>query len=122
MFERCLVLTQEWILKTLINHGFRQRDAEVYVFLTLNGTHKASEIAKANKLYKQQVYQVLKKLQNQKIVSRTQKVPAHFSALPFDKLLDLLKKANLQEANRIEKNKESLLTLWDSTVKENQAN
>jgi sugar-specific transcriptional regulator TrmB len=113
-------LTQEWILKTLINLGFRQRDAEVYVFLALNGTHKASDLAKANGLYKQEVYRALKKLQNQEIVSRTQEAPAHFSALPFDKLLDLLKKANLQEAKRIEQNKDSLLALWDSAVKEKQ--
>jgi sugar-specific transcriptional regulator TrmB len=110
------------MLKTLVNFGFRQCDAEVYVFLTLNGTHKASDIAKANRIYKQQVYRALKNLQNQKIVSRTQEVPAHFSALPFDKLLDLLKKANLQEAKRIEQNKDSFLALWDSTVKEKQAN
>jgi hypothetical protein len=49
-------------------------------------------------------------------------VPAHFSVLPFDKLLDLLKKANLKEAKRIEQNKDSFLALWDSTVKEKQAN
>jgi len=114
-------LTQEWILKTLINLGFRQCDAEVYVFLALNGTHKASDLAKANRACNQQVYRALKKLQNQKIVSRTQGVTAHFSALPFDKLLDLLKKANLQEAKRIEQNKDSFLALWDSTVKEKQA-
>jgi hypothetical protein len=49
-------------------------------------------------------------------------VPAYFSVLPFDKLLDLLKKANLKEAKRIEQNKDSFLALWDSTVKEKQAN
>ena len=110
------------MLKTLINLGFRQRDAEVYVFLALNGTHKASDLAKANGVCKQEVYRALKKLQNQEIVSGTQEVPAQFSALPFDKLLDLLKKANLKEAKRIEQNKDSLLALWDSTVKEKQAN
>jgi sugar-specific transcriptional regulator TrmB len=110
-------LTQEWMLKTLVNLGFGQRDAEVYVFLALNGAHKASDIAEAIKTYERQVYRTLRKLQNQKIVSGTQDLPAHFTALPFDKLLDLLIKANLQEARRIEQNKDDILALWDSCVK-----
>jgi sugar-specific transcriptional regulator TrmB len=105
------------MLKTLVNHGFGQRDAEVYVFLALNGAHKASDIAEAIKTYKRQVYRTLRKLQNQKIVSRPQDLPAHFTALPFDKLLDLLIKANLQEAKRIEQNKDDILALWNSYVK-----
>jgi sugar-specific transcriptional regulator TrmB len=113
-------LTQEWILKTLVNLGFGQRDAEVYVFLALNGAHKASDIAEATKTYKRQAYRTLRKLQNQKIVSGTKDVPAHFTALPFDKLLELLIKANLQELRRIEQNKDDILALWNSYITKEQ--
>jgi sugar-specific transcriptional regulator TrmB len=109
------------MLKTLLNLGFRKRDAEVYVFLVLNGIYTASDIAKAIETYKRQVYRALKKLKDLKVVTESKELPAHFSALPFDKLLDQLKKANLQEAKRIEQNKDNFLALWGSTVKEKQA-
>jgi hypothetical protein len=119
--QKVELLTQEWMLKTIVNLGFGQRDAEVYVFLALNGIHTASDIAKAIGTYKRQVYRALKKLKDLKVVTGSKELPAHFSALPFDKLLDLLKKANLQEAKRIEQNKDSFLALWDSTVKDKLA-
>jgi len=114
-------MTQEWMIKTLVDLGFGQRNAEVYVFLAQNGAHKASAIAEALKIYKRQVYRTLKKLQNQQIISGTLDLPASFTALPFDKLLGLLAKANLQEAMRIEQNKDDILALWNSCVKKEQA-
>ena len=110
------------MLKTLLNLGFKQRNAEVYVFLALNGIHTASDIAKATGTHKRQVYIALKKMKDLKIVSGSKEMPAHFSAMPFDKLLDFLIKSNLEEANRIEKDKEDLLALWNSTFKEKHAN
>lgn len=109
------------MLKTLLKLGYKQHDAEVYMFLVLNGIYTASEIAKAIGSNKRQVYRALKKLKDLKIVSGSKELPAHFSALPFDKLLDQLKKVNLQEAKRIEQNKESFLALWDSTIKDKLA-
>lgn len=114
-------MTQEWMLKTLVTLGFRWCDAEVYVFLALKGAHNASAIAEAIRTYEQQVYHTLKRLQNQKIVSETSDLPTHFTALPFDKLLDLLVKANLQEAKQIEQNKDNILALWNSCIKKEQA-
>jgi len=107
-------LTQEWMIKTLIGLGFGQRDAEVYAFLVLNGAQKASTIAEAIRMYKRRVYRALRDLEKQKIVSGTENSNAHFVAIPFDKLLDLLVKASLQEARQIEQNKNNLVALWNS--------
>jgi len=81
-------LTQEWMVKTLVSSGFGQLDAEIYAFLALNGSQKASVIAKAIRTYKRQVYRGLEKLKK-RIVSGTENPRAHFVAIPFDKLLDL---------------------------------
>ncbi len=110
-------MTQEWMIKTLINLGFGHRDAEVYAFLALNGTQKASVIAEALKTYERQISNALNDLRNRKIVMKSQEQPAQFSALPFDRLLDLIAKASLQEARLIEQNKSNLLALWNSCVK-----
>jgi sugar-specific transcriptional regulator TrmB len=107
-------LTQEWMIKTLINLGFGQRNAEVYAFLAVNGSQKASVIAKAIRMHERQVYRTLKKLEKQKIVSGTENSIAYFVALQFDKLLDLLVKVNLQEARQMEQNKDNLVALWRS--------
>ncbi len=110
------------MLKTLLNLGFRQRDAEVYLFLAVNGIYTVSDITEAIGTNKRQVYYALKKLKDLKIVSGSKELPAHFSAMPFDKLLDFLIKANLQKANQIEQNKDDLLALWNSTFKEKHEN
>jgi sugar-specific transcriptional regulator TrmB len=104
------------MIKTLMNLGFGQRNAEVYAFLAVNGSQKALVIAEAIRIRKRQVYRVLKKLEKQKIVSITENPRAHFEVLPFDKLLDLLVKVNLQEARQIEQNKASLIALWSTWV------
>lgn len=104
------------MLKNLVNLGFRQQEAEVYVFLALNGSQKVSDIADALKTYKSQVYRTLKKLQNKEIVKATPNLPAMFSALSFDKVLDLLIKADIEEASSIEEKKDAILALWKSSI------
>ena len=51
------------------------------------------------------------------MVNAIPKVPASFSAISLDKLLDLLAKANLEEARRIEQEKDDILKLWKSKIK-----
>jgi sugar-specific transcriptional regulator TrmB len=86
-------LTQEWMLKNLINLGFKPKDAQVYVFLALNGPQNAKTITSTLQTQKRQVYRILKKLQNREIVNATSNRAAQFSAVPFDKVLDKLIKA-----------------------------
>lgn len=105
-------MTQEWMLKTLIDLGFTQHDAEVYVFLTLNGSQEASIITKTLKTYKRQVYRALSRLIERQLVTTTADLPAQFSAVPFDKVLDLLMKVNIEEANRLEQKREVISSLW----------
>jgi sugar-specific transcriptional regulator TrmB len=113
-------LTQEWMLKTLLDLGFKQQDAEVYMFLALNGPKRAREIAGALKTYKRKVYRTLKTLQNMKVTSATLTIPAEFFAISFDKVLDMLIKANVEEANRIEQEKEVMFALWKKSITGNQ--
>lgn len=110
-------MTQEWIFKNLIDLGFKEKDAEVYVFLALNGPQGVRDIADSMKTYKGKVYRILKKLKNNEIIHATFDLPAQFSVVSFDKLLDLLISDTVEEANRIEEKKDEILALWRSSVK-----
>jgi sugar-specific transcriptional regulator TrmB len=70
-------------------------------------------------MQKQQLYPCLKSLQKKGVVNATCKRPALFSALPFEKVLDLLIKANIEEAERMIHNKEKLLSNWRSMTPNN---
>ena len=52
------------------------------------------------------------------MVAASQDHPALFSAVSFDKVLDQFIKANREEAQRIEENKEQILSMWKSKVLE----
>jgi sugar-specific transcriptional regulator TrmB len=114
-------MTQDWISKALLNIGFKQKDAEVYVFLAIKGPHGARAIASALKINKRKVYRILKELQNKEIVYATSHLPAKFSATSFSSVLDKLKDLNLKEATIIEAKKNEIVSLWDSCLKENKS-
>jgi sugar-specific transcriptional regulator TrmB len=104
------------MLKTLENLGLKHLDAEVYVYLAQSNPQKARDIAEALETYKQQLYRSLRKLQRKGMVSASQERPARFSAVSFDKVLDLFIKNNREEAQRIEESKEQILSMWRSKI------
>jgi sugar-specific transcriptional regulator TrmB len=109
-------MSREWMLKTLESLGLKHLDAEVYVYLAQNNPQKARDIAEALETYKRQLYRSLRKLQRKGMVSASQERPALFSAVSFDKVLDLCIKTNKEEAQRIEENKEQILSMWRSKI------
>jgi sugar-specific transcriptional regulator TrmB len=114
-------LSQEKVLNALVQLGLSQTDAEVYVFLATKGSQKARNIATALKTYRRKIYRSLKSLQNKEIVNATLERPARFSAIPFDKVLNLLVKAHLKEVRYIEQNKEEILSHWNSMITKQSA-
>jgi sugar-specific transcriptional regulator TrmB len=111
-------LSREWMLKTLENLGLKHLDAQIYIYLAQNDPQKAKAIAEALETYKRQLYRSLKRLQRKGMISTSQERPARFSAISFDRVLDQFIKANREEAQRIEENKEQILSMWKSKVLE----
>jgi sugar-specific transcriptional regulator TrmB len=112
-------MSREWMLKTLQSLGLKRLDAEVYVYLTQNNPQKARDIAEALETYKRQLYRSLKSLQRKGMVNADQERPTRFSAVSFDKVLDQFSKANREEANNVEENKEKILSTWRSMMEGN---
>jgi sugar-specific transcriptional regulator TrmB len=108
--------SQEKVLKTLVDLGLARIDAKVYVFLAKKGPKKAQDVAMALRISKQQLYPSLKSLQSKGLVNATLEHPARFSAVPFEKALDLFAKAKMEEAKSIQQSKNEILTDWQSIV------
>jgi len=107
-------VSQENIAKKLVEYGLTKTEARIYVLLAKKGSTKAKDIISYLKSSKQQVYPALKNLQNKGIVYATLEYPAKFSAIPFEKAIDLFSKAKMEEAKGIQKNKSMLLSDWQT--------
>ena len=101
----------ELMLKTLLLVGFFQTDAEIYLYLTIEGPKQARAIAQDLSMPRRNVYRSLKNLQEKRIVNVFQQT-RKFSAAPFEDVLDMYKKATLSDAQRMEQSKKELLLAW----------
>jgi len=110
------------VLKALVSLGLSRRAAEVYVYLATKGPQKTADIASTLKLKKQQeLYSALKNLQEKRIVRANLNYSAHYSALPFEKAIDLLLEVKRKDAQSIEQNREEILSEWHSIISDNSA-
>jgi hypothetical protein len=53
-------------------------------------------------------------------VNATHGRPAEFSAMPFDKALELLVRAHWKESQKIEQEKDEILSQWHSMITEHR--
>jgi sugar-specific transcriptional regulator TrmB len=100
------------VLKTLVGLGLTRLDSQIYICLAKKGPQKGNEISNGLKVQKQQLYRSLKNLQSKGIVNASLEHPARFSAVSFDKVVDIFVKTKMAEANRIQENKEEILASW----------
>lgn len=107
-------LSKEWMQKTIIKLGFTEIDAQVYVFLSKEGSKKARDMAEALNLTSQQLYRILKKLQKKGMVNVSHEYPASFSAVIFERILDLLVKSKKEQQKALQESKKELLSTWRS--------
>jgi len=112
-------MSQEWIIRTLASLGLKRTDVKVYLFLAKTGPQKARDTAEALKMHKQQLYRSLKNLQSKECVKATPEHPALFSAAPPEKVLDTLIKSKMKEAQNIQRNKQELLSIWQTMTANN---
>jgi sugar-specific transcriptional regulator TrmB len=82
---------------------------------------KASDICKAVKLTKQQLYPSLKRLQSKGIVNSTLEHPARFSVIDFEKVLDLFINAKMEETRSLQQSKAQILSNWQNLKLEDGA-
>ena len=105
---------QEPALQTLVELGLTPMDAQVYLFLAKKGPKKGKEMLTALRMNRQQLYRSVKNLQSKGIVSSTLERPARFSAIPFEKVLDMAIKNKTDEAQQLQQRRTEIISLWQS--------
>ena len=113
-------MSKEWIQRTLLNLGFNQSEAQIYVILASEGPKKAKDIAKQLDLQTSQLYRSLKKLQNNGVVNASSKYPALFSAVIFEKVLELWIETKKEQHKALLASKEELLSTWRSITEKDE--
>ncbi len=105
-------LAKEWTIKTLVGLGLGQTEAQIYVFLTIQGPWKKKEIVDILNLSKTKLHGSLNNLQSKGLINVSPGYLAIFSAVPLDQaLISLVEKENKQ-ADNLEKNREAILSYW----------
>jgi len=107
-------LSLKRVIEKLENLGLSHSDAMVYIYLAKTGPKKGLDLSKDLRLKKQVLYLSLKKLQEKKIVLANNKIPSTFSAVTFEKILDLLINIKAEQSKAILETKEELLSRWKS--------
>jgi sugar-specific transcriptional regulator TrmB len=110
-------VSQDAVLKVLKDLGLTNKEADLYIFLAKHGVQKGGDLAKLTKTHKALVYRVLKSLEGKGLVESTLESPTRFSAVTFEKVLDLNIRAKREEAALIEKTKQDLLSDWENISK-----
>ena len=105
-------LSLQRIFEALIGLGFSEADSRVYIKIAVNGPMTAKTLIEELKITKQQLYPILKKLRNQRIIKMTDMRPFVISALPFEVVLQMLIDRKFDESKEILENKEELLACW----------
>jgi sugar-specific transcriptional regulator TrmB len=111
-------LSLKKLLETLAGFGFKQPDARIYVFLAKKGPHTGKDLALALAMPKWQLYQSLRRLEAKGTVIATSERPALFSAIPFEKVIDLVVKAKIEGAQRKPENKDQAILDWKLMMEE----
>ena len=109
-------MSSDKVLKILNQIGLPQKDAEVYLFLSLKGPKKVEDLSIALQIPQLDLHIILKRLQEKGFVAQ---VPTLFIALPFEKIMDIFAEARLKEAQDISEKKEIILSHWRSLVYRN---
>ena len=109
-------MNNQRVLNALASLGLSPTDALVYVCLATRGPQELANIAQTLRIQEKQISLSLNTLQNKGIVNSPIEKTALFSALPFEKALELLLQAHLREARDIEQNRKEILSLWHSIV------
>ena len=115
-------MSKERIKKALKWFGFSNICTRVYVFLATEGPHNVREISTAMNLQESEVYGILKDLQSIEIVKVSIEQSLEFIALPFEEVLDLFIEVKKEQAKKLEKSKEELLSSWKTMIKNNSKN
>jgi len=113
-------LNQELLNRMFSDLGLTQSDYQVYVFLAQQGPQKGRNLCNELNIQKHQLYSSLRNLQGKGLVSATCEHPAQFSAVSFERVIDMYIKVKTEEAQALQETREDLMSAWRSMIKKDR--
>jgi sugar-specific transcriptional regulator TrmB len=110
-------MSLERVLRALESLGLSNIEARIYVFLEKSGSHEDVDIAQALKVNTKKLISSLKKLQDKKLVKASDQQTVEFSAVPFEKAIDLLIEVKKEQAQNLQEKKLELISSWQNITK-----
>ncbi len=110
-------MSLERVLKILESLGLQRADAEMYIYLAKKGPKREQELFRAFKMTDAQLRSSLENLQTRGVVTATLEQSALFSAVAFERALDLLIRVNIEHAQIIKETKKEILKNWQTMEK-----
>lgn len=101
------------ILKGLQEFGLTQTEAKIYMFLAKNGSKKAIEITKNQKIPRTETYHILSNLQKKGIVTSTIDRPTKFQGVSFVDALSSLISNEQKKIESLKIKQTELIRAWD---------
>ena len=108
---------EDELKKMLKNLNITETEMEIYLYLSRYPLSKGTEISRQTKKDKAQIYHLLKSLQTKGLVETTLESPVRYIPVPLGEIVDSLIQAKRNEAQRIEKTKQEVLTYWKTLNK-----
>jgi sugar-specific transcriptional regulator TrmB len=107
-------LSLERVVRALVRIGLSERDAEIYIHLAAEGPQKARNITEALGFSKGNIYRSLGRLRHLGLVCSSVDRAAEFSAISFERAIDLCQQRKKSEADFLEEQKAQILSKWRS--------
>jgi sugar-specific transcriptional regulator TrmB len=98
--------------QALSRFKLNRNEIRVYLYLARFGAHKAQSIAEALGVHRTEAYKILKRLEEQGLITKVMERPMKFLAVPFERVLNNLIEERRQKIYQMEQRKAELLKLW----------
>ena len=99
-------MSENGIKKVLMDFGLTEKETEIYIFLARHGALRGGEISKRTKTHRGLIYRILGSLQSKGLVETTLESPARFTAVQFEKFIDLEHKGQTRRSCSTRKHEE----------------
>jgi sugar-specific transcriptional regulator TrmB len=114
-----LELSLKKIFKTLVDLGLSETESRVYILVSFKGPMNVRKIIEELRISKQQIYPILRKLENKKILEISNSRPAIVTAVSFEIILNMLIDSRINEAKNIQEKKAQLISTWQEVIWKN---
>ncbi|MEM2087616.1 MAG: helix-turn-helix domain-containing protein [Thermoproteota archaeon] len=102
----------ERLFEELGEYGLTANETKVFIQLLKLGPITASEIGRSLGISRTEVYNILTSLQNKGVIEASLDRPSKFSAVGFEKALEILIEAQRRRVMSMEKSREELMEVW----------